>query len=65
MHINYIAFLYYIHNLDILGEHKTIIYTNKYINHLEYNCIYEDQKIINSFCPTVPEQIPEFFISLF
>jgi hypothetical protein len=61
---NYILAMYYVSNIEKLGENKTITYANKYINNLTLGCKYHDQEEINKMMPNIDSTIPESFIHL-
>jgi hypothetical protein len=60
---NYYIYTYYISNLNLLGEYKTTIYANKYINNITLGCKYFDQKEIDALVPVLGD-IPTGFLDL-
>lgn len=59
--------MYYIHNVNQLGEKIAVAYTNKYINWLNLGCKYSDQEQVNALCPLFIKEtssIPDFFINM-
>lgn len=57
--------MYFIENYKRLGENKTLIYCNKYINNIQLGCNYTCNKY-KIFCPEYINDInsiivPEFF----
>ena len=64
---NYILAMYYNFNVSKLGKKRAIVYSNKYINHIQLGCEYSNQVEINRLCPDVvkdPIYVPEFFINM-
>jgi hypothetical protein len=61
---NYIIAMYYVSNIEKLGETKTITNANKYINNLTLGCKYPDQDEVNKLMPDISSIIPESFIHL-
>lgn len=56
--------MYYQANVLRLGEEKSIVYANKYINNLHLGCNYTDQKQVNNLCPDIVKNnfaVPDFF----
>lgn len=56
--------MYYVSNIEKLGETKTITNANKYINNLTLGCKYHDQDEVNKLMPDISSIIPESFIHL-
>ena len=56
--------MYYVSNIEKLGETKTITNANKYINNLTLGCKYHDQEEVNKLMPDIDSKIPESFIHL-
>lgn len=55
-------------NVDKLGEEKTLVYSNMYINYLQLGCKYKYQDEVNNLCPLFLKknfEIPEYFKDLF
>ena len=64
---NYIIAMYYNFNVSKLGKKRAIVYANKYINHINLGCVYNNQAEVNRLCPDVvkePVCVPEFFINM-
>jgi hypothetical protein len=60
--------MYYIENMNKLGEEKTIVYSNMYINHLQLGCKYNCQDSVNNLCPSYLKnnfEIPKYFKDIF
>ena len=60
--------MYYMENIDKLGEEKTIVYSNMYVNHLQLGCNYSCQEDVNNRCPLFLKKdfdIPEYFKDAF
>ena len=56
--------MYYISNLEILGETKIITYCNKFINNLIFGCKYTNQEEVNKLAPNVENVIPKNFLEI-
>jgi hypothetical protein len=61
---NYILAMYYIANLETLGETKIITYCNKFINNKLFGCKYIDQEWVNKLEPIIEDVIPNSFIEM-
>ncbi len=60
--------MYYIENLKKLGEQKTLVYSNMYINYLQLGCKYSCQEDVNILCPFYLKkdfEIPEYFKNIY
>jgi hypothetical protein len=56
--------MYYIVNLEKLGEQKIITYCNKYINNIIMGCNYLDQSEVTKLAPNIEDVIPEYFLNM-
>ena len=56
--------MYYICNLETLGETKIITHSNMFINNLMFGCKYKNQEYVNKLAPNVEEVIPQKFLDL-
>lgn len=56
--------MYYVSNIEKIGENKTITNANKYINNLMLGCKYHDQEEVNKMMPDIEGTVPESFIYL-
>ena len=59
--------MYYIHNVNKLGEKLALVYANKYVNFLHLKCEYSDKNKVITLCPDSIKnihQVPQFFINM-
>jgi len=61
--------MYYMANLEILGEIKTISHSKKFINNYMLGCKYTDQEEVNKLAPNIENvlvnEIPLNFLEFF
>lgn len=60
--------MYYFYNVSGLGEEKSLVYSNMYVNYLQLGCKYKCQSLVNSYCPCFLKEdfeIPEYFKDIY